>query len=92
MVIKNDSTRALYEIKIVLVVDLLLLLFNLLLYEIERTVRFGVVFEIIRAVWTSRRTIKRRLIQVFRGDRLAMARVKWRFCRAHRRPFGTASQ
>jgi hypothetical protein len=77
MAVKSQPAGSLFKIRITLLVELPFLLFPLTLYKLET--RFGVVSEIVRAVWVSRRTIRRRIIQVIRGDRVAIARVMWRF-------------
>jgi hypothetical protein len=95
MAVKSHLAGSLFKIRIAFLIEFPFLLIALSLYKLET--RFGVVFEIVRAVWVSRRTIKRRIIQVLRGDRVAMARVMWRFRQfgcllTGRRPFDPQPQ
>ena len=81
--VKSYSIGSLFKIRIALLIEFSLLLIALSLYKMElrykkMELQFGVVFEIISALWTSRKTIGRRLTQVVRGDRVAVARVVWR--------------
>ena len=76
MAVRSHLAGSLFKIRIALLIEFPFLLIALSLYKLET--RFGVVSEIVRAVWVSRRTIRRRIMQVIRGDRVATARVIWR--------------
>jgi hypothetical protein len=67
---------SLLAIRFALLIESPFLFIPLSVYRLEA--RFDVVSQIICAVWISRRTIRRRIMQVVRGDRVARARVAWR--------------